>query len=84
MTTSQARGINAAGWVVGGALTGGDLAHHGFLFADGQMWDLSDLVLPGLEIVHALGIDDAGNIVAMAARGAGDVPVLLVPEPPPR
>ena len=75
---STARGINNAGHVVGGSLTDGDRDHHAFLYADGAMHDLNELIEPGWEIVHALSINDAGDILAIANRGDGDWPVLLV------
>jgi probable HAF family extracellular repeat protein len=75
---STARGINNAGHVVGGSLTDGDRDHHAFLYVDGAMHDLNELIEPGWEIVHALSINDAGDILAIANRGDGDWPVLLV------
>ena len=74
---STARGINNAGHIVGGSLTGGDECHHAFLYVDGEMLDLNDLIEPGWEVVHALSINDAGDILAIANNGGGDLPVLL-------
>ena len=78
---STARGINNAGHVVGGSLTGGDEGHHAFLYVDGEMLDLNDLIEPGWEVVHALSINDAGDILAIAKqrlrRPAGAVDATL-------
>jgi probable HAF family extracellular repeat protein len=76
-SASSARGINNSGAVVGGPLTEGDTAHHGFLWEDGVMVDLNTLVEPGWEVVHALAINDRGDIVALANWKERDELVLL-------
>jgi probable HAF family extracellular repeat protein len=80
---STARAINNRGDIVGAALTGGDAAHHGFLYSGGTMMDLNDLLLDsGWEVIHALHIDDSGAVLAIGSRGDGDRVVLLVPLTP--
>lgn len=78
---SEALGINALGDVVG---ISQDYGHGtiGFLWRDGVMRDLNDLVAlpePGFVIYGATDIDDTGRIVAF---GGTTVPkaVLLVPD----
>jgi probable HAF family extracellular repeat protein len=79
---STARGLNANGEIVGGSLTPGDEAHHGFVWLDGRMRDLNDLMVDGgWEVVHALAIDDEGLIVALASREGVDRVVVLEPLP---
>ena len=58
-SASSARDINDAGAIVGGALTKGDVAYHAFLYDDGVMQNLNDLIPPGgcWELIHALGIN---------------------------
>jgi probable HAF family extracellular repeat protein len=65
-------GINDAGIIVGGSDTSAVGDEHGFVYADGVMTDLNDLVPPdsGLTIVEAEGINNAGQIVGVAADTA--------------
>jgi len=78
-SASSARGINADGAIVGGALTRGDVSHHAFLHEDGVMYDLNALISPDVEyeLVHALGINDRGDIVAIGHHDGTDRVVLL-------
>jgi probable HAF family extracellular repeat protein len=78
-SASSARGINAEGAIVGGALTRGDVLHHAFLHEGGVMYDLNALISPdeGYELVHALGINDRGDIVAIGHHDGTDRVVLL-------
>ena len=77
---SSARGINNSGFIVGGSLTADDEAHHGFIWHDGVMTDLnSRLADTGWEVVHAFGINDCGEIAAIAHRDGSDHLVLLKP-----
>lgn len=76
---SRARAINDAGWVVGQAVTGSG-ALHGFLWRDGQMFDLNDMIDPAdpffalpqvdatgaFTIVDATDVNDQGQILATA------------------
>jgi len=76
---STARDINDSGAIVGGALIAGDEAYHAFLYEDGAMHDLNDLIDPdaGWELVNALGINNRGEIVAVGHCGDADRVVLL-------
>jgi probable HAF family extracellular repeat protein len=78
-SASSARGINEAGAIVGGSLTEGDVEHHAFLYEDGAMHDLNTLVdaALGYELIQALGINDRGDIMAIASRQGADCMVLL-------
>jgi probable HAF family extracellular repeat protein len=78
-SASSARGINEAGAIVGGALTAGDVAYHAFLYEAGVMHDLNALIAPdaGSELLQALGINNAGDIVAIGHRSDVDSVVLL-------
>jgi probable HAF family extracellular repeat protein len=80
-SSSSARGINDAGAIVGGGLTEGDETYHGFLYEDGKMHDLNSLIdaTTGWEIVHALGINNRREIVALAQREGIERIVLLQP-----
>jgi probable HAF family extracellular repeat protein len=78
-TNSLAFGINASGQVVGYARNA-DSIFHAFLYANGQMQDLNDLVdLPdGVFLSSAYGINDQGWIVGQASNGHA---YLLTPIP---
>jgi probable HAF family extracellular repeat protein len=78
-SASSARGINDAGVIVGGSLTKGDDAFHAFLYEDGVMHDLNDLIPAdeGWSIVQALGINASGDVVAIGHRDGVDRAVLL-------
>ena len=81
---SSARGINGRGDVVGGALTPGDHEHHGFIYSDGQLMDLNDLLADSRwEVVEALDIRDDGTVLAIGSKDGVDRVVLLVPAVPP-
>ena len=65
---SHARDINDAGQVVGSSMAPpGDT--HGFLWTDGRMQDLNDLIPigSGWEIIEANGINERGQIAAVGA-----------------
>jgi probable HAF family extracellular repeat protein len=77
---SIAYGINATGQAVGWS------DGRGFLWSDGTMRDLNDLVGPltGWEILNARGVNDLGQIVALGRHSSGLQRALLlspVPEP---
>jgi len=78
-SSSTARGINDEGAIVGGSLTAGDAVYHAFLYEHGVMHDLNDLVVRdgSCELVQALGINNAGDIVAIAHLAGDDHVVLL-------
>ena len=81
--TSVARGINAAGQVVGYSYT--DVAQHAFLWQSGSMTDLNSLIDPlsGWTITDAFDINDLGQIVASGCSTGGCTAVLLTPVPEP-
>lgn len=75
-----AEDINNAGHVVGTSLSPSGLA--GFLYFDGRMYDLRDLLLAGpgsLQITAALAINDHGQIAAAALVNGQQTAVLLSP-----
>jgi len=77
-SSSCARALNNRGTVVGGALTAGDEHHHAFVYANGRMRDLNDLITDdSCELIYALGINDRGHIVAIGHCGGTDRVVLL-------
>ncbi|MBJ6725068.1 MBG domain-containing protein [Geomesophilobacter sediminis] len=67
--TSKARGINSAGMVVGESYTfvstSSSTNGKGFIYLNGQMFDLNQLIDPasGFTIASAAGINDNGQIV---------------------
>jgi probable HAF family extracellular repeat protein len=73
---SQATGINASKHVVGRATkvpgaTGG-LAFYGFLYMNGTMYDINDLILGSHpQVTFAYSINDSGQIAGTAGGGAG-------------
>lgn len=78
---SIARDLNNHGEVVGGSLTEGDERFHGFLYRNNQLRDLNDFLDPeiGWELLQALGINNSGEIVAIACHAGQDRIVLLRP-----
>jgi probable HAF family extracellular repeat protein len=78
---SIAHDINNQGEVVGGSLTEGDEHFHGFIYRDRQLHDLNDCVDPdcGWELIQAVGINNSGEILAVASRDGDDRLVLLRP-----
>jgi len=80
---AAALAINEAGVIVGGADARDSFSEHGFVYADGAMTDLNDLVPPGsgLTIVAAEGINNAGQIVGYAQdRFSHNSAILLTPD----
>jgi probable HAF family extracellular repeat protein len=85
---SVGQGINSAGDVVGVSTTR-DGKLHAFLFTNGRIWDLNDLIPPGSGWVleHGSAINDAGQIVgngrymgASRSFRLDPVPTCSVPE----
>lgn len=78
---SVAHSINNSGQVVGGSLTEGNETFHAFLFTEGGMYDLNQLLVdaPDWELLQAVGINDQGQIVGVGLRDGQDHGFLLNP-----
>jgi probable HAF family extracellular repeat protein len=84
---SIAFGINNHGSVVGEVYNNGTAIYHAFLYEDGQMRDLNNMVNlePGMVLSDAQGINDAGQIIANGNNGGPNNYAFLVTpncEPP--
>jgi probable HAF family extracellular repeat protein len=83
---SQARSINEAGQVVGDCQYSSTYAlHHAFLYTDGAMYDLNDLVPAdsGFELLLAESINNSGQIVGTGVNPDHQTRAfLLTPEDP--
>ncbi|HEU5478041.1 MAG TPA: RHS repeat-associated core domain-containing protein [Gaiellaceae bacterium] len=82
--SSVAYGINSSGVIVGSVNDGGD----GFVYIDGTMYDLNDLIAPGsgYTVGQAVGIDNAGDIIAYTSKNGLLHSAILIPltgDPPP-
>jgi probable HAF family extracellular repeat protein len=64
-------GLNSKGQVVGTSIAA-DGQNHAFLYTDGTMYDLNQLVtgIAGTLLSNAMGINDAGRIVANGCSGS--------------
>jgi probable HAF family extracellular repeat protein len=82
LSRSSARGINDAQQVVGYAWESSTL--RGFIWQDGVLTDLNDLVPPEFYIRIANGINNAGQIVASGSYDDESAALLLTPanQPP--
>jgi len=82
---SYGYGINRAGSVVGSSWVAGDATTAAFLYANGQMRNLNDLVAPnsGWQLLAAYGINDSGQIVGTGLYNGEQMAVLLNPLAPP-
>jgi probable HAF family extracellular repeat protein len=83
--SSYGDGVNTAGQVVGVsdmAPGTSDTPTHGFLWEDGTLFDLNDLLVPasGWEITGASGINEAGQIAGMGAANGVTHAILLTPQ----
>jgi probable HAF family extracellular repeat protein len=80
---SIARGMNNHGEIVGGSLDTGDDDFHGFLYRNGRLYDLNDLLQPGSgwELIQAVAINDNGEIIGIGSNNGTDRIVLLRPRP---
>lgn len=78
--TSIAAGANADDVVVGTADTA-DGSQHAFVYDQGQIADLADLIAPdtGIEPVFAAGVNPSGQIVGWASVGADTHAFLATP-----
>jgi len=84
---SVGSGVNADGLVVGqadiAAATGNQPPPtHGFVWKDGTMTDINDLLLPGSswEITSLLNLNDAGQIAGLGTRDGVTHAILLTPQ----
>jgi len=76
------RGINQSGQVVGGASTPGDyINYRAFLYSDGIMKDLNDLIQPnsGWSLFAAYAINDRGQITGYGSINGATHAFLLTP-----
>ena len=85
--TSTALGVNDQDQVVGNSLTAG-FEQHAFLYSNGVMQDLNNLLVPGSQVTlfSATGINDHGQIIADGDNALGQQHAFLltpqsVPEP---
>lgn len=78
---SVAHSINNAGQIVGGSLTDRNEAFHAFLFSEGNMYDLNQLLVDASrwELLQAVGINDQGQIVGVGLLDGEDHGFLLNP-----
>ena len=76
----RADGINDAGTMVGQSWAPGLTA---FIWQDGVMTDLNDLIPPEFQILTAVAINNAGQITGDAIGAPGTAAVLLTPIEPP-
>jgi probable HAF family extracellular repeat protein len=79
-TASDAMDLNESGQVVGYAANADWTAWRGYLWQDGTMWDLNDVVVsgPSLAIRGALGINESGQIVGWGKTQSGDFHAILL------
>jgi probable HAF family extracellular repeat protein len=84
-TESQAADINDSGQVVGVSNLNGSNAESAFIYTDGKMYNLNDLIPPnsGVTLHTAYAINNSGQIVAMGPNSSGEIDTyLLTPLPP--
>jgi probable HAF family extracellular repeat protein len=83
---SDALAINAGGQIVGDAyISGSDHVQHAFLYSDGAMTDLNNLIAPssGWTLTEAAAINDNEWIVGYESIGSETHAFLLTPAPEP-
>ena len=78
---SIARAINNRGEIVGGSLSEGNEEYSGFLYRNGKLTNINDLLDPGSgwEVVQAVSINDNGEIIGIGSNEGTDRIVLLRP-----
>jgi probable HAF family extracellular repeat protein len=86
--TSSANAINSSGQIVGysQALANGSVRNHAFVYSDGTMLDLNNLLedAPGWTLLStASGINDAGQIIGLGTYNGVTHGYLLTPVPEP-
>ena len=80
---SHAYGVNFSGHVVGYSDVGGSTLPHAFIYRDGVLTDLNDLIdAPGWELTEAYGINDAGQIAGSGYFNGERMAFRLDPKPP--
>jgi probable HAF family extracellular repeat protein len=80
---SSAHDINDSGQIVGESATpSSPVPHHAFLYKDGQMQDLNDLIPTdsGLDLQSAWGINTDGQIVGWARKNGQTTAFLATPD----
>jgi probable HAF family extracellular repeat protein len=77
---AYATGINETCQVVGTAVTSDFGNWRGFLWHQGAMWDLNDLVAPGptLQVRGALGINESGQIAGWGKTSNDELHAILL------
>jgi probable HAF family extracellular repeat protein len=78
---SVARDINNRGEIVGGSLVEGNEHFHGFLYRNGKLTNLNDLIDSGSgwEVIQAVSINDHGEIIGVGSNLGEDRILLLRP-----
>jgi probable HAF family extracellular repeat protein len=79
---SYAVGISDTGQVMGYSLVAGDMAFHAFLYGEGVMRDLNDLIDPALGwvLTGAYSMNASGQIVGIGVYDGRSRAILLTPE----
>jgi len=75
-TQGFAYALNDRADAVGSSFTAGNLSRHGFLYRNGQLWDLNDLIPAGSgwELIAATDTNNAGSIVGYGCKNSRVVP----------
>jgi probable HAF family extracellular repeat protein len=78
---SAARDINNRGEIVGGSLVEGNEHFHAFLYRNGKLTNLNDLIDSGTgwEVIQAVSINDHGEIIGVGYNQGEDRILLLRP-----
>lgn len=72
--------INNSDWIVGTSEGPGEV-ERAFLYAEGELYDLNDLILPnsGWRLMHATDLNNRGEITAYGTYEGQEFGVLLKP-----